>query len=445
MRSVVTRRAIASVGRFRSSLTIVTITGVSAAAMGVPAIQNREVISAAASEATLAMTSVLSCTRLSSSRVEAMRPHVSVEAMAETREADVVVIGAGLAGLAAARDLVAAGKEVVVVEARDRVGGRVLNEDIGDGKVVEVGGQWIGPTQDRMAALARELEVETFPTWTEGENLIEHDGRLRRYRGTIPRLNPLALVDVELAQRRLNRLARTVPLEAPWEAPDARTRSTRQTAHTWMRRNMRTRAGPAAARARDRGGLGGRARGHLAAAHALLHPLGGQPRAAVRHRGRGAAGSLRGRLAARGDQARRAARRAAWSSARRCGASPTRADSVTVEAGRHDRSRRAGRSWRWRPTLAGRIAYDPPLPGYRDQLTQRMPLGTVAKCMAIYDEPFWRSEGLSGQATSTQRAGQADVRQLAARRLARRAARLPRGAACAGARAAAGRASGGRR
>ena len=52
------------------------------------------------------------------------------------------------------------------------------------------------------------------------------------------------------------------------------------------------------------------------------------------------------------------------------------------------------------PTLAGRIAYDPPLPGYRDQLTQRMPLGTVAKCMAIYAEPFWRSEGLTGQATS---------------------------------------------
>ena len=53
------------------------------------------------------------------------------------------------------------------------------------------------------------------------------------------------------------------------------------------------------------------------------------------------------------------------------------------------------------PTLAGRIAYDPPLPGYRDQLTQRMPLGTVAKCMAIYDEPFWRAEGLSARARAT--------------------------------------------
>ena len=77
----------------------------------------------------------------------------------ERHEADVVVIGAGLAGLAAARELEAQGASAIVLEARDRVGGRTLNEPIGDGKVVEVGGQWIGPTQDRLAALSREVEV----------------------------------------------------------------------------------------------------------------------------------------------------------------------------------------------------------------------------------------------------------------------------------------------
>ena len=74
--------------------------------------------------------------------------------MTEQLEADVAIVGAGLAGLVAARRLVAAGKEPLVVEARERVGGRLLNEEIGDGKVVEVGGQWIGPTQERIAALA---------------------------------------------------------------------------------------------------------------------------------------------------------------------------------------------------------------------------------------------------------------------------------------------------
>src|SRR3712207_4263162 len=99
-------------------------------------------------------------------------------AAAEVREADAVVVGAGLAGLTAARDLTAAGASVVVLEARDRVGGRTLNEPLGDGKVVEVGGQWIGPTQDRLAALARDLGVETFPTYDQGERIFEWRGAL---------------------------------------------------------------------------------------------------------------------------------------------------------------------------------------------------------------------------------------------------------------------------
>ena len=215
-----------------------------------------------------------------------------------THEADLVVVGAGLAGLAAAREAVGAGASVVVVEARDRVGGRVLNEDIGGGKVVEVGGQWIGPTQDRLAALADELGVETFPTYGEGENVIEYAGSLRRYTGTIPRINPLVLLDVERAQRKLNRLARRVPLEAPWEAPDAAQARRPDRGHLDAPQPRHARR-PRAARAGDRGGLGGAARGHLAAARALLHPLGGQPRDAVRHRGRRPAGPLRRRLAAR--------------------------------------------------------------------------------------------------------------------------------------------------
>ncbi len=131
---------------------------------------------------------------------------------------------------------------MVVLEARDRVGGRVLNHAIGDGKVVEVGGQWIGPTQDRLAALAGDLGVATFPTHGEGFNVLEYAGRLRRYRGAIPRINPVVLLDVERAQRKLNRLARRVPLEAPWEAPRA-AQLDGQTVATWMRQNLATKAG----------------------------------------------------------------------------------------------------------------------------------------------------------------------------------------------------------
>jgi monoamine oxidase len=316
----------------------------------------------------------------------------------EIRDVDLVVVGAGLAGLSAATEAVAAGSEVLVLEARDRVGGRVLNEEIGGGHVVEVGGEWIGPTQDRLAARANELGVGTFPTWGEGENLIEYGGSLRRYTGTIPRINPLVLLEVERTQRRLNRLARKVPLDAPWEAPGA-ARLDGQTVATWMRRNVVSK--PArmllelaieavwAAQPED-----------ISLLHILfyIHSAGGLERlfdtegGAQQDRFVGGSQLVPIRMAERLGPERLTLE------------APVRtirhaADGVTVEADRVTvRARRAIVAVA--PTLAGRIAYDPPLPGFRDQLTQRMPLGTVAKCMAIYDEPFWRREGLSGQGTS---------------------------------------------
>jgi monoamine oxidase len=313
-------------------------------------------------------------------------------------EADVIVVGAGLAGLAAARELTARGASVLVVEARDRVGGRVHNHDIGGGKVVEVGGQWIGPTQDRLAALAADLGVSTFPTHVAGHNLLEYRGRVRRYTGAIPRINPAVLVDVERAQRRLNRLAKSVPLDAPWDAPNAE-KLDGQTAATWLRRNLATKSG------RMLLGLGIEA---VWAAQpedmSLLHVLfyihsAGKLELLFDTEG----GAQQDRFV--GGSELIAIRMAEELGADRLllGA-PVRAIThgragVTVHAdGAVARGRRAVVAIA--PTLASRIAYDPPLPGYRDQLTQRMPLGTVAKCMAIYSEPFWRSEGLSGQATS---------------------------------------------
>jgi monoamine oxidase len=136
-------------------------------------------------------------------------------------DVDVVVVGAGLAGLSAARALREAGRSVAVLEARDRVGGRTLDHGIGDGKVVEVGGQWVGPTQHRLLALANDLGIETFPTYNVGENLVALGERKQRYRGAIPRINPLVLLEVGQARFRLDRMARTVPLEAPWDAPRA--------------------------------------------------------------------------------------------------------------------------------------------------------------------------------------------------------------------------------
>ena len=157
---------------------------------------------------------------------------------------DVVVVGAGLAGLTAARRLTQAGRTVVVLEARERVGGRTLNHTFANGAVVELGGQWVGPTQDRVLALLAELGIATFPTFDRGDNLVvlgEHRAP-KRFKGDTFGLPPHVLVDVGVAQRRLESMARSVPLDAPWQAAKA-ARWDGETAESWIRRNLRTSIG----------------------------------------------------------------------------------------------------------------------------------------------------------------------------------------------------------
>lgn len=312
-------------------------------------------------------------------------------------EADVVVIGAGLAGITAAREVERAGASALVLEARNRVGGRLESIEIGEGNWVDVGGQWIGPTQERIAALARSFGAETFPTYAAGENVVEFDGKLIRYTGTIPRLAPHVLADVGQAMLRLDRMAAKVPLEAPWTAPRAKHWDS-QTVWSWMRRNMATPAGRTMLELTVKAVWAA-----MPADISLLHLLfyihsGGKLDLLLDTEG----GAQQDRFVNGAQTLAVAAasqlgdRLMLSSPVRRIGHGPegvtVGADGVTVRAKRAIVA--------VPPTLAGRIAYDPPLPAYRDQLTQRFPMGSVVKCLVIYEEPFWRSEGLSGSAVS---------------------------------------------
>ena len=316
----------------------------------------------------------------------------------EVRTADVIVVGAGLAGLAAAREVRAAGGDAIVLEARDRVGGRTLNAPIGDDKVVELGAQWVGPTQDRVLALIRELGLETFPTWAEGKSIFERGGKLGRYSGTIPRANPVGLAEVGVAMKRLNLMAAKVPPHAPWLAPNA-ARWDSETFATWMRRNVRTEVardilrlaiiGVWAAEPRD-----------VSLLHVLFY---------IR-----SAGSLEILTDTEGgaqqDRIVGGSQLISLRIAEQLG--PTVVElSTPVRSIRHsdagvtvvsDRVTVSGTRAivAIPPTLAGRIAYDPPLPARRDGLSQRMTQGSVVKCMAVYERPFWRDRGLSGAVTS---------------------------------------------
>ena len=332
-------------------------------------------------------------------------------------ESDVAIVGAGLAGLVAARRLSARGVRPLVLEARNRVGGRLLNEQIGDGKVVEVGGQWIGPTQQRIAAQAAELGVGAFPTHDEGRHVIEMSGKRATYAGALtdarvglvrdlaPVISPLALVDFEQARARLDRMAKQVPLEAPWTAPKA-ARWDSQTFATWVQRNTRSAA------ARSLFELATEAVWAAEPADvSLLHVLfythsGGGFNTLVGTGGGAQQDRFHGgsqRIAELIAEALGAERLRLGSPVRhlehgdggvvlRCAGYAGKQDALTVRAKRAIIA--------VPPTLAGRLSYDPPLPARRDQLTQRMPQGTVIKTMAVYERPFWRDEGLSGQATS---------------------------------------------
>ena len=314
----------------------------------------------------------------------------------------VVVVGAGLAGLAAARRLVARGHEVTVVEARTRVGGRTEGLFLDDGTPLELGGQWLGEGHARMYELVGELGLSTFRTWNdEGQVLLDLRGRrsvMKPSKSAVPRISPFALADLAQGQLRFARLAARTDLERPWLTPGAELLDG-QTWESWIRRNLHTTAGRAyfhiaceavwAAQASDvsllhalfytrsnadldtllavdRGAQQDRVTGgSVLVADAMAAALGervvlGRPVRRIEHDSRGVRVVARDGSAYHGDAA-----------------------VVTLP-----------------PTLAGRLEYDPPLPSWRDQLTQRMPAGSVIKTYAIYPEPFWRQDGLNGQAAS---------------------------------------------
>ncbi|MFZ0090994.1 MAG: flavin monoamine oxidase family protein [Solirubrobacteraceae bacterium] len=308
---------------------------------------------------------------------------------------DAVVVGAGFAGLSAARALVRARRSVLVLEARDRVGGRVLNHPIGGGRVIEAGGQYVGPTQDRLMALARAYRVGTYPTYNTG-GLVTIFGDKREVGGFPQALGReyhrlAALLDV---------MSREVPVDAPWRAPRAREWDS-QTVRTWLEANTESR--DAMALFANYSVLWGAEPSDVSLLFALFYiAAAGNARTPGRLERLLSTGSGAQQLRFVGGSQLIAQRVARALGRRVILEAPVRAiqragGGVRVVADGHTvRARRVIVAVP--PPLAGAIDYSPELPALRAQLLQRQPMGSLIKAEAIYDRPFWRRAGLSGQA-----------------------------------------------
>ncbi len=315
---------------------------------------------------------------------------------AATWTADVVVVGAGFAGLTAARDLMRLGHDVLVLEGRDRVGGRSHTGHVA-GIPVDMGGTFVGPTQDAVLALAAELDISTVPTYHDGANLIRWRGTARRYSGTIPRLSLGGLLDIGRVRWQFERITRKVPLADPWRARRA-ARLDGQSLGDWLR------SVHAGATARDLLAIMARVTWgaepddvSMLLAARYVRAAGGLDRLLDVENG-----AQQDRFAAGTQQI---AEKAAAELGDRVvlGAAVCRIDrhdggvAITCAKGRAEA--------RFvivaiPPAHRADIEFIPPLPAEYGQLATRWPQGRLSKAYAAYPTPFWRADGFSGEALS---------------------------------------------
>ena len=339
------------------------------------------------------------------------------------------VVGAGFAGLTAALRLKQAGESVALLEARERVGGRTFTEVRDDGVWIDRGGAWVGPGQDRIKALMTEFGVPSYKQYCDGKSMMIVDGKQHRYSGTIPlTMSPWVSANLGAVFLELGQMSKSIPLEAPWEAKNAE-KWDQITLAKWLSSNTVSKS------AHDLletalAGCYTSAASEVSMLFVLYQMAsGGGPGfllgvkdGAQDSRIVGGMGAVYAPMAAElGDSLHLA--------------QPVRRieqddEGVTVRS--DDMTVRARRVIVAVPiAIASQILYEPMLPVDRSFLHQRMPSGAIYKINIVYDEPFWRDDGLSGQSAAPGSPATVTIDASTDAAAARRSLRDRRGADCA--------------
>jgi monoamine oxidase len=359
----------------------------SAAPQDGPALTRRDLlVGAAAAGATGAVSAA--------SAKAAALPKQGRASIASSRTYDVIVVGAGLAGLTAANAVQKAGRSVLVLEARERVGGRTFDIPLAPGKVLEMGGEWAAPGQTSVLALAKSLGIATFETYSEGNNLYYHSGESTTYTGEIPPANVASLAELELIIKELNEKAASVPAATPWTASGAAAYDV-QSVTGWVESNADT------AEARELLELAIRAvYGEDTGQISFLELL-----AAIA----GVGGNVETLTFAAqeirfvGGPQQMSVDLAANLSKRVVLSSPVRkvdlGEPLTIHTEKRKFHARQVILTPPKPVTA-RIIFTPELAPAYSQYFQRQPNGATIKVQAVYETPFWRASGLSGSVVS---------------------------------------------
>jgi monoamine oxidase len=308
---------------------------------------------------------------------------------------DVIIIGGGFSGIAAARILHKANKSFIVLEARERLGGRVYTKRFENGQYLDFGGQWIGPTQDRMYALCKEYGVDYFETYNEGYNILDFDQKVKKYRGLIPKIDIISLLNLDWLLRKMERMAKEISGSTPWSHPKSETYDNillsdfikknciTQSSHKVITYGLET--------------VFACELNTISLLHALFYIKSGH--------------NLNGLISIKdGAQQHRIV-----------GGMQTLVDKMAaefltkvhfnqpVQSIKRDKNsvRVAGDGFEFEaknviiaipPPLAAEIKFSPELTSQKSQLINQIRMGKVGKCFMIYEKPFWRDQKFSGQA-----------------------------------------------